>query len=552
MVRPVGQRHSEMKKYNLYSWGVGVAGWVVLLPLLLGIPLPPLPRLAIFAALAVASKWLMVPLPRGGYGSAGLAVVSAGLVLLGPVYTALVMSVGVVIGNGLFHRRPYLTTIFNSGQNILAVLAAGLTFSILDSRPGPLELRGPLYTGQSDPLLFGAFLAAVLTCNLTSNLLVSGRVARRRGVPVLSVFSGSLAWEAANDLAFAALGLVPALIYAKAVPIEAIVLTIPLVLIGYVLMLTTTREQAHRELEVIERIGRASISLDLEHLFQTMYDNIRQLMAADVFYVALYDAASDTLTYEFLMDSGDRFPRQTQAVTEEVRAILSGRTPHLLQLTSRDLATPDRLPRLGHTDRRSASMVFVPVLHGEQVLGMLSAQSYVQNAYGPRDVHLMGTIAAQVAGAIDNARLLETSTRSVKHLTSLQRIANAIAGSLKMEEMLAAIMDGARQVLGVDRCAIYLGNEKQGLTNAYAHGLPPEMMDAIQRLVGMPLTNLPFDFAKPVVVEDAEHDPRLAALRRMVPQDEAAALAATWQTVKTMACLPLLYQGAMMGVLVFS
>src|SRR5216684_4305092 len=475
-----------MNKYNLYSWGVGVAGWVVLLPLLIETPLPPLPQLAVFAVLAVASKWLMVPLPRGGYGSAGLAVVSAGLALLGPVYTALVMSVGVVIGNGLFHRRPYLTTIFNSGQNILAVLAAGLVFSMLDSIPGPPELRGPLYTGHSDPLFFAAFLAAVLTCNVTSNLLVSGRVARRRGVSWLSVFSGSLAWEAANDLAFAALGLVPALIYAKALPVEAIVLTIPLVLIGYVLMLTTTREQAHRELEVLERIGRASITLDLEHLFQTMYDSIRQLMAADVFYVTLYDAEHDTLTYEFLMDSGDRFPR---------------RTPQLLQLPSRDLATPDPLPCVGHSDRRSASMVFVPVLRGEQVLGLLSAQSYVQNAYGPRDVHLMAAIAAQVAGAIDNARLLETSTRSVKHLTSLQQIAKAIAGSLKMDDVLAAIMDGARQVLGVDRCAIYLGNEKQGLTNVYAHGRPPEMVEALQRLVGMPLANLPFDLAKPVVVE---------------------------------------------------
>ena len=541
-----------MNKYNLYSWGVGVAGWIVLLPLLIETPLPPLPQLAVFAVLAVASKWLMVPLPRGGYGSAGLAVVSAGLALLGPVYTALVMSVGVVIGNGLFHRRPYLTTIFNSGQNILAVLAAGLVFSMLDSIPGPPELRGPLYTGHSDPLFFAAFLAAVLTCNVTSNLLVSGRVARRRGVSWLSVFSGSLAWEAANDLAFAALGLVPALIYAKALPVEASVLTIPLVLIGYVLMLTTTREQAHRELEVLERIGRASITLDLEHLFQTMYDSIRQLMAADVFYVTLYDAEHDTLTYEFLMDSGDRFPRQTQPVSGDVRAILSGRTPQLLQLPSRDLATPDPLPRVGHSDRRSASMVFVPVLRGEQVLGLLSAQSYVQNAYGPRDVHLMAAIAAQVAGAIDNARLLETSTRSVKHLTSLQQIAKAIAGSLKMDDVLAAIMDGARQVLGVDRCAIYLGNEKQGLTDVYAHGLPAEMVDAIRRFVGMPLANLPFDFAKPVVVEDAEHDPHLAALRKMVLKDEAAALADASQTIKTMASLPLLYQGAMMGVLVFS
>jgi len=73
---------------RLYAWGVAIAGWGLLLPLLDVTPPPPTSLLAIFLLLAVVTEWLMVPLPRGGFQSAGLAVSSAALVIMGPVHRA--------------------------------------------------------------------------------------------------------------------------------------------------------------------------------------------------------------------------------------------------------------------------------------------------------------------------------------------------------------------------------------------------------------------------------------------------------------------------------
>src|SRR5438876_11270657 len=89
---------------RLFAWGAAIAGWGLLLPLLDVTPPPPTPLLAIFLLLAIVTAWLMGPLPRGGYQSAGLAVPSASLVIMGPVHTALVMRMAVVFGNGLLHR----------------------------------------------------------------------------------------------------------------------------------------------------------------------------------------------------------------------------------------------------------------------------------------------------------------------------------------------------------------------------------------------------------------------------------------------------------------
>src|SRR5207249_6746273 len=103
-----------------------------------------------------------------------------------------------------------------------------------------------------------------------------------------------------------------------------------------------------------------------------------------------------------------------------------GGAPRLIHLTPRDLSGPDPLPRIGEVKRRSASMMFVPVMRGKQVIGLVSVQSYALNAYTVPDVRLMETIAAQVATAIDNARLFDSSRRSVERLTSLQQIATEI------------------------------------------------------------------------------------------------------------------------------
>src|SRR2546427_5188250 len=105
-----------------------------------------------------------------------------------------------------------------------------------------------------------------------------------------------------------------------------------------------------------------------------MYEHVGQIVPAEVFYVALYDAERNTLTYDFLVDSGKRFPPQTMPVHAEWRAILEGGAPRLIHLTPRDLAAPDPLPRIREGNRRSASMLVLPGLPGKPGLRVGSVQ----------------------------------------------------------------------------------------------------------------------------------------------------------------------------------
>ncbi len=525
---------------RVYTWAVALVGWGLLLPLLYLAPVPPLLLFGLLGLLAIIAEGLMVPLPRGGYQSAGLAVAAVALSNVGPVYTALVMSVGVAVGNGLVHRRPLLTTVFNSGQAILSALLAGVVFVVLHREPGGLFT--PLFTGRADPPFLWSFFAAVLAYILVSSLLVSGRVAMRRRMGFADVLTANVGWELLISLAFAAFGLLPALVQMDGLPPAVLLFSAPLLIVPYILMLHTSREHAHRELQVMERIGRALMTLDLEQLFQTMYEQVRQIISADAFYVALYDAQRDLLSFEFLVDSGERFPRQTREVTPTIREVLHTRVPIRRNLSPKELARDDPLGQAGQTEQRSTSLLYVPIATGTQVIGLLSVRSHAFVGYSERDQQLLAAIATQAATAIENARLFAASHRNVERLTTLQRISSVIASNLEMDKVLEAIVESSRQVLDVDRCAIYLGTEQAGvITDVYAHGLSATSIEAIKGGFGAAAGGILFKTRQPLIIEDAQTDPRMEALREVVTQEG----------FRTIALLPLLYHGELVGALAY-
>lgn len=533
-----------------YAWGVAAAAWALLLPALVLAPPPPPAHFAVFLVLAVATEWLIVPLPRGGYQSAGLVTAAAALLLIGPVYMALVTSLGVVIGNGILRRRPGYTIVFNSGQYIIAALAAGAVFSLVD--PAGNLLGGPLYAGHTDVSFFLAFFGAFVTYVLTSSIFVSEMVAHRKAAPVLSVFLANIGWEALNNAAFATLGLVLTLIFVGALPVGAIVLAVPLLLVAYALMLYTTREQVHRELMILERIGRAAMTLNQEQLFQTVYEELRRVLAADAFYVAIADGAGESLTFEFLLDSGLRYPRQPCDRGQAIRAILQRGQPVLINRTREELNREDAFVPVGRTDRRSASLMFVPVKKGEQSIGLVSVQSYTLYAYTEHDLRLLEAITRQAATAIENARLFEASRRNIERLTILQGLSTAIAGSLELDRVLPTIAAVVRQALGAERCAMFLGgDDDRGLHHAYAQGFPPEFLTTLRQLFRGSGGHLPFDLKRATVTEDIQASPVMREALPRLFKGEWPVIAPMFGTVRTLARLPLLYHGELLGGLFF-
>lgn len=117
------------------------------------------------------------------------------------------------------------------------------------------------------------------------------------------------------------------------------------------------------------------------------------------------------------------------------------------------------------TDVRS--LLVVPMILGETVIGTLSLDSAEVAAFTQDDERLLVMLANQAAIAIENARLYGEAKRA-NELAALNKIATAMASTLDLDQVLTLAMQGINETLRVEAGSLLLLDEARG-------GLVPRM-----------------------------------------------------------------------------
>jgi PAS domain S-box-containing protein len=99
-----------------------------------------------------------------------------------------------------------------------------------------------------------------------------------------------------------------------------------------------------------------------------------------------------------------------------------------------DVASPrrDGLIPFG-THRPSASLIFVPIRHGEHIAGILSIQSYTPFAYGPGDVDILQALADHCGGALERLRVEDALRESQAQLARAEAFSLVMTAHLGLD-----------------------------------------------------------------------------------------------------------------------
>ena len=106
---------------------------------------------------------------------------------------------------------------------------------------------------------------------------------------------------------------------------------------------------------------------------------------------------------------------------------------------------------------RFQSLLCVPILgRDEAVIGVISAHTEAPREFTQPEVEFLVSSASLVAGAIENARLYEEMRTRVSELEQVTGLAEAIAESGSLDELLPAVAGRARDLLQARACHVYL------------------------------------------------------------------------------------------------
>lgn len=141
---------------------------------------------------------------------------------------------------------------------------------------------------------------------------------------------------------------------------------------------------------------------DMAELFHSLHLIVGELLVALNFYIALYDTATDEVTFPYYVDerlASRPVPRRgqrgfTEYVIRQRQACLIS-SDHALYLESLGEI------EIGNEDNRSSSWLGVPLFEGDNVRGVLAVQSYsALVSYSPRDQELLTFVSRHIDTAL--------------------------------------------------------------------------------------------------------------------------------------------------------
>jgi sigma-B regulation protein RsbU (phosphoserine phosphatase) len=167
-----------------------------------------------------------------------------------------------------------------------------------------------------------------------------------------------------------------------------------------------------RSLSLLADISRELSSiLDLDQLLKSVADHIAEIIDYQMFSVLLVDAEGEYLRHRFSVRFHEHIHIKRDIPIGEglVGYAAKFRTPVLVPDVTKD-------PRYINANPETRSELCVPLVYKDDVIGVLDLEHTKRGFFTEEHVRTMTTLAAQIAIAIENARLYQRVQREEKRL----------------------------------------------------------------------------------------------------------------------------------------
>lgn len=272
-------------------------------------------------------------------------------------------------------------------------------------------------------------------------------------------------------------------------------------------------ERRTRELAVLNEFNQAisQAGFDSDRAIEHLLDYARRVLQADTVRVELYDADRDAVAVSAETRGGIlSWQREPSVLTPALMFMRD----HPATLGARDLrARTLPFEFAAELDGRTArSGLFVPLLAGEDVIGMVTALSLHAGALGMTNARTLNVLAGQAAIALENNRLYSVERRRATQLAIVSDVSSKVAQVLELDELLQKVVAEIQARFGYTWVHVLVENEARDLLFfATTHPLGAEWRKRGERMrydegiIGWVAAH-----AEPLLVTDVSREPRYA------------------------------------------
>ena len=291
----------------------------------------------------------------------------------------------------------------------------------------------------------------------------------------------------------------------------------------------------------VERLWRIQLvtdaaltHLDLNDLLAELLVRIRDVLGADTAAVLLRDELRNELVARAAVGLEEEVERS-------VRIPIGGGFAGRIAAERRPIVLDD----VDHADvlnpilreKGIKSLAGVPLVFGNEVLGVLHVGTLTPREFTKDDVELLEVVADRVAVAIEHARLFEAERRGRTRLEQVHSVMETTLANLGFDELVGELLVRLRSILQVDTAAVLMLDEATNeLVARAAVGLEEEVEQSVRIPVGGGFAGRVAAEARPIVLDDVDHANVLNPILRE-------------KGVKSMLGVPLIASDSVIGVL---
>lgn len=210
-------------------------------------------------------------------------------------------------------------------------------------------------------------------------------------------------------------------------------------------------------METISETSEAiSSSHNLTELYTLIHEKVKETLGDIHFSIALYEPKNETIELPYIYENGELKSQPLFPLSEGllISTLIRTRQPLLLVED-----TERRIRALGVkiSGAQAKSWLGCPLLVGGEAIGALIVQDFEhENRFNQDDLRFMTSLSAQVAGGINNIRLLEDTRRKALQLETVAEISREVSSSLMVDHLLQQAVELLHIRMNFYHAAIFL------------------------------------------------------------------------------------------------